>query len=74
MFSERKKADEDLYIRILLWAHERQETGFTVDEIRPTFKLSQDEDMWVRKIFLTTSDQDRKFFEYIRNDRNRNSK
>lgn len=67
-FIDEKKADEDLYIRILLWAHERQETGFTFDEIRPTFNLSQDEDTWVRKIFLTISDQDRKFFEHIRND------
>lgn len=67
-FGNKKKAKEDLYIRILLWAHERQETGFTIEEIRPTFSLSQQEDTWVRKIFLTTSDQDRKFFEHIRND------
>lgn len=67
-FKDKNKVTEDLYIRILLWAHERQETGFTIEEIRPTFQLSQEEDTWVRKIFLTTSDNDRKFFEHLRND------
>lgn len=68
LFNKKKKAKEDLYIRVLLWAHEKQETGFTIEEIRAAFSLSQDEDTWVRKIFLTKSDQDRKFFEHIRND------
>lgn len=63
-----EKGNEDLYVRILLWAYEKQETGFTMEEIRPTFNLSQEEDTWVRKIFLTTSDQDRKFFEHFLND------
>jgi hypothetical protein len=59
---------EDLYIRILLWAYEHQETGFTIEEIRPTFFLSAEQDAWVRKIFLASSDGDRKFFEHIRDD------
>ncbi len=67
-FNTGEKIKEDLYIRILLWAHKRQESGFTIEEIGPTFSLSQEEDMWVRKIFLTTSDNDRKFFEHLRND------
>jgi hypothetical protein len=67
-FNDRKEIKEDLYIKILLWAYKRQETGFTIEEIRPTFLLSQEQDTWMRKIFLTTSDKDRKFFEHVRDD------
>ncbi|MHB8660579.1 MAG: hypothetical protein ACYC75_01385 [Minisyncoccota bacterium] len=67
-FKSKKEERQDLYTRILLWAYDKQETGFTMEEIRPTFDLSQEEDTWVCKIFLTTSDQDRKLFEHFRND------
>lgn len=63
-----KKAEEDLYIRVLLWAHEKQETGFTWEILRKHFSLNVLQEGWVRHIFLTTSDQDRKFFEHLRND------
>jgi hypothetical protein len=63
-----KKANEDLYILVLLWAHDKQETGFTWDELKTHFTLNSTQEAWVKKIFLTTSDQDRKFFEYLRND------
>lgn len=63
-----KKADEDLYIRVLLWAHEKQETGFTWQELNTSFTLNYLQESWVRNIFLTTSDKDRKFFEHFRND------
>lgn len=63
-----KKASEDLYILVLLWAHEKQETGFTWEELKQHFSLNSAQEAWVRKIFLTASDQDRKFFEHLRND------
>lgn len=63
-----KKANEDLYILVLLWAHEKQETGFTWEELKKHFTLNSSQESWVRKIFLTVSDQDRKFFEHLRND------
>ena len=66
--STNKKANEDLYILVLLWAHEKQETGFTWEELKQNFKLDSSQEGWVRKIFLTTNDQDRKFFEHLRND------
>lgn len=62
-----KKANEDLYISVLLWAHERQETGFTWEELKGQFTLDSSQEAWVRKLFLTTSVQDRKFFEHLRN-------
>lgn len=63
-----KKVKEDLYIKVLLWAHEKQETGFTWEELKKHFNLTHFQEGWIRKIFLTTSDSDRKFFELLRND------
>jgi len=63
-----KKAEEDLYIRVLLWAHEKQETGFTWEELKTYFVLNVAQESWLRQIFLTSNDQDRKFFEHLRND------
>ena len=64
--SDRKK--EDLYISILLWAHDQQESGFGWDEMKNHFQLDAKQEYWVRNIFLTTSDGDRKFFEHLKND------
>ncbi|MEK7076532.1 MAG: hypothetical protein AAB941_02635 [Patescibacteria group bacterium] len=63
-----EQSKEDLYIKILLWAHDKQESGFTWDEMKSHFNLNNLQEGWVRKIFLTTSDTDRKFFEHLRND------
>src|SRR3989338_5773526 len=65
---ESSKTKEDLYIKVLLWAHDKQETGFTWDEMKNNFQLSDSQEHWIKKIFLTTSDSDRKFFEHLRND------
>ena len=62
------KKTEDLYIRVLMWAYEKQETGFTWEEMKKHFDLNNLQENWVRKIFLTASDQDRKFLEHLRND------
>ncbi|MEJ0053908.1 MAG: hypothetical protein WDN10_04280 [bacterium] len=59
---------EDLYTNILLWAHDKQESGFSWEEMRSKFSLNAEQEHWVRNIFLTTSDGDRKFFEHLRND------
>ncbi|PIR46873.1 MAG: hypothetical protein COV07_02000 [Candidatus Vogelbacteria bacterium CG10_big_fil_rev_8_21_14_0_10_45_14] len=60
------KSLEDLYIRVLLWAFQRQEAGFTWKELIDNFQLNSLQEIWVRKIFLTVSDHDRKFFEHLR--------
>lgn len=63
-----KEAEEDLYIRVLLWAYKKQETGFTWENLKKHFSLDSLQESWVRKIFLTANDQDRKIFEHLRND------
>lgn len=62
------KSKEDLYINVLLWAHDKQETGFAWDEMKNNFQLNTQQEYWIRKIFLTTTDSDRKFFEHLKND------
>lgn len=63
-----KHNKEDLYIRVLLWAHDKQESGFSWEEMKKHFCLNDSQESWVRKIFLTASDTDRKFFEILKND------
>ena len=64
----KEQSKEDFYIKVLLWAHDKQESGFTWDEIKKHFALDNLQESWIRKIFLTTSDTDRKLFEHLRND------
>lgn len=66
--SKGKKTEQDLYIKVLLWAYEKQETGFIWKEMKEHFSLTPLQEGWIRKVFLTASDQDRKFFEILRND------
>lgn len=63
-----KKAGEDLYVRVLLWTHEKQETGFSWESLTRHFSLNLQQESWVKKIFLTSNGHDRKFFEHLRND------
>lgn len=62
------RESEDLYTRILLWANGKQESGFSWEELKEEFDLSDQQAAWVKKIFLTTSDSDRKYFEHYKND------
>lgn len=61
---------EDKYTKVLLWAYAKQETGFTWEELKQSCSLSDSEERWVKKIFNTTNDADRKFVEHFRNDDN----
>ena len=45
------KTNESLYIKILVWAYEQQEAGFTWKDLTEQFKLSTEQEQWVQKIF-----------------------
>lgn len=62
------KTEENLYLKILTWAYNRQESGFTWEELKNHFNLDDSQEKWVRKIFLTTSDGDRKYFEILKHE------
>lgn len=45
------KTEETLYIKILKWAYEKQETGFSWKDLEDEFKLSPAQFQWVQKVF-----------------------
>ena len=45
------KTEESLYIKILIWTYERQESGFMWDELEKEFELIDEQMRWVQKIF-----------------------
>lgn len=45
------KTEDTLYIKILIWAYQRQEAGFSWGDLRKEFALSPAQEQWVQKIF-----------------------
>jgi hypothetical protein len=45
------KTEKTLYIRILIWAYNKQEDGFTWDELKKEFSLTQNQSDWVNTVF-----------------------
>jgi len=43
--------EESPYIKILIWAYNKQETGFTWDDLEKEFRLTESQKLWVQKIF-----------------------
>lgn len=55
-----------LYIEILKWSFDKGMDGFMWEDLVEHFKLNPIKSGWVNKIFLTTNDGDRKFFEHFK--------
>lgn len=45
------KTKESLYIKILIWAYNRQELGFTLEDLKKEFNLNKSQEQWVLKVF-----------------------
>lgn len=45
------ETEKGLYIKILIWAYDRQESGFTWADLQKEFKLTNDQNIWVLKVF-----------------------
>ena len=45
------KTEDSLYIKILVWAYEKQESGFTIEELKHKFNLNKDQEQWLLKVF-----------------------
>jgi len=50
-FLDLENTEKTLYIRILIWAYNKQEKGFTRQELKEAFDLNNDQGLWVEKIF-----------------------
>lgn len=62
--------EESLYIKILIWAYEKQDIGFSFTELTEKFKLSNDQRKWVVKVFLPSSQVADNLFDFIDSDNN----
>lgn len=49
---KQEKIKDTLYIKILIWAYEKQEAGFDWEELKSKFQLNPAKNQWVTKIFL----------------------
>lgn len=45
------QVQEGLYIKILIWAYNRQESGFTWADLKKEFNLTSGQEQWVQKVF-----------------------
>ncbi|MBU4511700.1 hypothetical protein KKD19_00440 [Patescibacteria group bacterium] len=56
-----KKSNKKLYIRILLWAYKKGQSGFTQPELFEAFRLDSKPKLkiWVTKVFFRSNDNDR---------------
>ena len=45
------ESEKSLYIKILVWAYSKQESGFTWKEMEDRFNLNTEQIQWVLKIF-----------------------
>lgn len=50
-FLDLENTENTLYIRILIWTYNKQEKGFSWEELKEAFKLNYDQERWVIKIF-----------------------
>lgn len=63
-----KQEKEKLYIKTLIWAFDKHQNGFTLDELRMSIGLGDDDWVWWREMFITTNGNDRKLIDLYRRD------
>jgi hypothetical protein len=62
------KTEESLYIKILVWAYKRQETGFLWGDLVKNFELSLLQDEWAQKIFRSNMPITENLVDYLSHD------
>ena len=64
-FLELENTEKTLYIRILIWAYNKQEKGFSWEELRTAFKLNYDQEQWVLKIFRSNMPRNENLIDHL---------
>ena len=59
--------EESLYIKILVWAYEKQESGFTWKDLEDAFSLNKEQMQWVQKIFRSNTPASENLIDHIHN-------
>lgn len=66
------ETDESLYIKILIWAYEKQDIGFSFKELKEKFNLSHDQEQWVLKVFRSNLPASENLFDHLSYSNNKN--
>ncbi len=59
------KTEESLYVKILIWAYEKQNVGFTMKELEEKFNLSPEQEQWVLKVFRSNLPSSENLFDHL---------
>ena len=66
------KTEESLYVKILIWAYEKQDAGFSMKELNDKFNLSHDQEQWVLKVFHSNLPSSENLFDHLNYSGNKN--
>ncbi len=61
------KTEESLYIKILIWAYNRQESGFVWNDLQKEFNLTKEQEQWVQKVFRSNMPASENLIDHIYN-------
>jgi hypothetical protein len=59
------KTEESLYIKILVWAYHRQESGFTWGDLIKEFEINDQQRQWVEMIFRSNMPASENLIDHI---------
>jgi hypothetical protein len=59
------KAEDTLYIKILIWAYEKQEIGFSIEDLTKEFMLTPQQQDWVIKVFRSNMPVGDNLFDHL---------
>lgn len=66
------ETEESLYIKILIWAYEKQDVGFSMEELEEKFNLSPEQKQWVLKVFRSNLPSSENLFDHLSYSGNKN--
>lgn len=72
-FLNLENTERTLYIRILIWAYNKQEKGFSWEELRTAFKLDHNQEQWVQKVFRSNMSPSENLIDHLNYNSNENS-
>lgn len=59
------RTEKSLYIRILLWVYERQDVGFSWEDLEKEFGLNATQMPWVQKVFYSNSPPSENLIDHL---------
>lgn len=57
--------EESLYVKILIWAYKKQESGFTWKDLEDEFSLTNYQMQWVQKIFRSNMSASENLIDHL---------